>query len=190
MFFLAVGTTSSAQQSTKTYTYDALGRLVSSVTSGGQNDGQAYSSCFDDGHNRTAYEAVNDGSIAACVDIGTVGGTPDPDPDPGPTNSPPVTANDSAIAYCNTPKTINLTANDSDPEGNTPLRVTSLTKTSGAPILSYIVSASSVSVTAATGGARVFSYTVEDSLGASAQGHLTVTILLPGCSQPLSGDHE
>lgn len=48
---------------TVTYSYDALGRLVASSTSGGPNDGVATSTQFDPAGNRTNYSVT--GSTAS-----------------------------------------------------------------------------------------------------------------------------
>ena len=69
---------------------------------------------------------------------------------------------------------MNLTANDTDPENNIPLVLLSVTRTSGFASAS-VTSASSVYVTTGARGTSVFSYSVRDSLGASATGQLTVT---------------
>ncbi|WP_298309177.1 hypothetical protein [uncultured Erythrobacter sp.] len=50
---LAATSAASAQQSTETYTYDALGRLVKVQTTGGANGGVAQDYTYDDAGNRT-----------------------------------------------------------------------------------------------------------------------------------------
>lgn len=79
-----------AQQSTETYAYDALGRLIKVEVSGGQNDDEVHSLCYDPAGNRTTYEARSDGQGAACVtagEPGSGGGTPPPPPPPPPSFS-------------------------------------------------------------------------------------------------------
>ena len=74
-----------AQQSTETYVYDALGRLIKVEVAGGQNEDEVHSLCYDPAGNRTAYEARSDGQSAACVtagEPGSGGGTPPPPPPP------------------------------------------------------------------------------------------------------------
>ena len=71
----------SAQSSTESYSYDELGRLVRVVTSGGQNNAETQSICYDAAGNRTAYEANSSAGIAGC-------GTPAPSPTPTPTPAP------------------------------------------------------------------------------------------------------
>lgn len=48
------------QQSTETYQYDSLGRVVSATTDGGQNSGEAHSVCYDPVGNRTKYRTATD----------------------------------------------------------------------------------------------------------------------------------
>ena len=184
---LAVGLTGSSafgQQSTETYTYDALGRLVGADTDGGQNNNEIHSICYDAADNRTSYVASATGTLSSCVNTGvsSPAPTPTPTPTPTPSNSPPVAVNDSATVYCETTATISLTANDSDPDGNTPLTVTALTKTSGKAMSASIVAPGSAQLYAVTPGTRVYSYTVQDTLGATDQGTLTVTVPTSGCS--------
>lgn len=176
-FSLPLAANISAQTSSEEYSYDALGRLVIAETSGGTNDGETHSLCYDSAGNRTQYSATSDASVAACVDQGSgpVGPGEDPEQEPPPpTNNPPTTTNDSVTVPCDLTITVNLTANDSDPEGNTPL---SLTAISGNGMASAtIVSASSVSVTAGSiNSTTTFTYTVADALGATSNGTLTVT---------------
>lgn len=167
-----------AQSSTETYKYDALGRLIEAKTAGGQNSNEAHSICYDPSGNRTRYKTASDGSSANCP---TGAPTPAPSPTPTPTptppaNNPPVTVADSSSGVCDTTKTVNLTANDTDPEGNYPLSLVSISRTSGAYAGASVVSASSVSVDFGPfAGTTYFTYTVRDSLGASATGTLTTT---------------
>lgn len=85
-------------------------------------------------------------------------------------NQPPVTQPDSLTLQCNTTETVNVTANDSDPEGNYPLTVTSVT----AP--GSVYSASTVQVDAGMPGTKTLTYTVQDSLGNASTGTINVTI--------------
>jgi hypothetical protein len=95
-------------------------------------------------------------------------------------NNPPTVGNNSISLYECQEKLLNLTNNDSDPEGNYPLRVTSVGQSSVAYF--DIVSDSSVMVYAgdAAGGDTV-SYTVEDSLGASATGLISIGVFSRTC---------
>jgi YD repeat-containing protein len=162
-----------AQSSTKTYEYDALGRLVEARTSGGANNNEAHEICYDAAGNRIRFRATNDGSSITCP----TGSTPTPSPTPTPTptgggNSPPTTVNDSVSGPCLWSLTVNLTANDSDPEGNTPLVLQSITKNIGQSS-AMVVSNSSVQVDfGPSPGLTSFTYTVADSLGATSTGIL------------------
>ena len=55
---------------TKTYTYDALGRLVKVVNSGNTNNGQTRSYCYDKAGNRIEFDSDSSGTPAACVTTG------------------------------------------------------------------------------------------------------------------------
>jgi len=69
---------------------------------------------------------------------------------------------------------VNLTANDSDPEGNVPLTLVSIALASG-DAAAAVVSGSSVNVDAGFKGQSSFTYTVKDSLNATSTGQLSVT---------------
>jgi hypothetical protein len=86
-------------------------------------------------------------------------------------NNPP-TANPNYLeAWVCQDKAINVTANDTDPEGNYPLTVTDV----GVSYLGFlsVTSASTITFYASDiPGDDVVEYTVEDSLGASSTGYL------------------
>lgn len=69
--FVITSSVAEAQSSTETYSYDALGRLVSVVTAGGQNNGEAHTICYDDAGNRTQYVSDTSGIPASCTGGGT-----------------------------------------------------------------------------------------------------------------------
>lgn len=173
----------SAQQSTENYKYDVLGRLVAVETAGGQNDEEVHSLCYDAAGNRVEFKATSDGTEAACVSQGTAGGGSgggggeDPPPPPPPGNNPPATQNDSVFGNCYASTIVNLTANDTDPEGNYPLSLVSIMKTnSGGGSADLWITPSSVEVF--FGGAydlTTFEYTVADSLGATSTGQLSTS---------------
>lgn len=86
-------------------------------------------------------------------------------------NNPPTANNDALSVWVCQDKAINVTANDTDPEGNYPLTVTSV----GVSYLGFlsVTSASSITFYASDiPGNDVVEYTVEDSLGASSTGYL------------------
>jgi YD repeat-containing protein len=70
---LFVGHPSSGSETT-TYTYDALGRLVTSTRSGGPSSGVNMATCFDRAGNRLRYDTLTT-TPAACP-------TPSPTPTP------------------------------------------------------------------------------------------------------------
>lgn len=154
---------------TVTYSYDAQGRLVQSVISGTVNNGQSSSTSFDAANNRTNYT------------VSLSGGTPPP-----PSNNPPVTVADT---LSNIPKCAfrdkDVTFNDSDPEGNVPLVLLSVVNTNASLGTPSVLNASTVRYQAeATGatGSDTVTYTVRDSLGATATGTLSVTVVNSGAN--------
>lgn len=71
----AILATAALGSETTTYSYDALGRLVSSTQSGGPSTGLNMATCFDRAGNRLRYDTVTT-APAACP-------TPTPTPTPG-----------------------------------------------------------------------------------------------------------
>lgn len=177
---LATSQVAFGQAQTEDHAYDALGRLVITDTSG-NNDGQARSYCYDKAGNRTDLRASTDSSAASCAStsptpLPSPTPTPTPTPPPPPGNTPPAADNDFVSGDCMETATVNLTANDFDAEDE-PVKpvLLSIVKTSGRGSASK-VSASSVSVSfALSGGSGVFTYTIEDSGGATDTGTLYVT---------------
>lgn len=107
------------------------------------------------------------GTATALVNI-NASGAPAP-------NSPPVTANDTAsVGICLT-VTKNVIANDTDPEGHYPLVVLSVTSSTKGD--AYVADASSIGFSAyGVAGSTQVTYTVRDSLGATATGVLNITV--------------
>lgn len=102
------------------------------------------------------------------------------DNDSGGGNQPPVANFDNAgTMTCGDVMTFNVVANDTDPDGNYPL---SLVSASGSPgIVVTVASSTDVQIlsTGASSGTKSFTYVVEDSLGAQANGSGSVTVLAP-----------
>jgi hypothetical protein len=74
----------------------------------------------------------------------------------------------------------NVIANDTDPEGNYPLALTGVSYSGDG--YATVASSTSISFEAGSGtGTAVVNYTVQDSLGASATGKLTVTVTAATC---------
>lgn len=183
---LLCGVSSAAlAQDVRNYRYDVHGRLVEQSSEGAPNDDEVHSICYDAAGNRTQYRTSTDGSTANC-DAGTAitGGTPTPSPTPTPTptpsNSPPSTATDYASGECATTVTVNLTVNDSDPEGDYPLQLMAITQDSGAASASVASASSALVQYGPQADNSVFTYTVTDSLGNSSTGTLHVDTLTCG----------
>ncbi|HET9638214.1 MAG TPA: Ig-like domain-containing protein [Allosphingosinicella sp.] len=89
-------------------------------------------------------------------------------------NNPPVAnPNGLSIYVCQT-LVLNLTGNDTDPEGHYPLTVTAVDSSPYANI--WISSASSVTVEGLYPGGHSLSYTVQDSQGASSTGLISLGV--------------
>ena len=176
---------------TVTYTYDAQGRLVQSVISGTVNNGQSTSTTFDAANNRTNYSVSVAGAPPPPSPPPPAPPPPPPPsppppapPPPPPANSPPVTVADTlTVPRCQT-RTKDVTANDSDPEGNVPLVVLSAVNANASRGTVSVVSASTVSYESYDfpAGTDTVTYTVRDSLGATSTGTLTVTTTKTGAT--------
>jgi len=89
-----------------------------------------------------------------------------------PSNLPPVANADATSFNCSVYQTVNLVANDTDPENNVPLHLVSIT----GPGSATVTSTTSVTIGENTTGTFTFSYVVADSLGATSTGQLTATV--------------
>ena len=89
-------------------------------------------------------------------------------------NNPPVANPNSLSIYVCQEVTVNLTANDTDPEGHYPLTVTAVDSSPYASV--WISSGSSVTFEGHTPGGHTLTYTVEDSLGASSVGQISLGV--------------
>ena len=180
LLLCGVATTAIAQDQ-RTYTYDALGRLIEQESDGPPNDNEVHSICYDAAGNRIQYRTSDDGSSAGC-DPGAPGvaqasaSTQSSTPTASQVgNNSPVTSQDNASGECDTLVFVNLTANDHDPEGHYPLQLTAISQSTG-QATAIIASASSVTVEFAQQvGSSTYTYTVTDSQGASSTGSLNVT---------------
>ncbi len=95
------------------------------------------------------------------------------------TNQPPVAVNDNATTTAGTAVNINLTANDSDPDGNTPLTVANLTQPAAGTGSVSPLGSTSATYTPPAGftGTASFTYQARDTLGAlSNVATVTVTV--------------
>lgn len=156
---LAAG--AAAASETVTYTYDPLGRLIAVQHMGAVNDGRADSLCYDPAGNRALYKSSAAGALADCATA----------PAP-PANQPPVAAPDFLTAPKCQQRTVDVIANDSDPEGDAPLTLASVTSDWARLGAGGVV----LITTPDTNGNYPIAYTVTDSLGASAGGILTLTV--------------
>lgn len=162
----------SAQTSTETYTYDALGRLVRVVTTGGANNAETQSICYDPAGNRTAYVSNESAGATGCE-----AATQTPTPAPSPSNNPPIAPNRTLGILCSQTSTLNLLSTATDPDGDFPLSLRSISKTSAGPA-SVLQQQSGGTVMFDGGyssGTTRFRYTIADSEGLTASGNITVT---------------
>ncbi|HEY0313558.1 MAG TPA: Ig-like domain-containing protein [Allosphingosinicella sp.] len=174
-----------ARRTDATYSYDALGRLVATSSSGTVNNGLTTGIAYDPAGNRSCYTVAGaaTGTGGSCTPPPPPPPSPPPSPPPPsppppppPGNQPPVANADTApsIPKCGT-TTVNVTANDTDPEGNYPLTVTGVS--GGVGLTLTILSASTIEIDSlGPSGLKTFNYTVSDSLGATSTGTVSVTV--------------
>ncbi|WP_207791621.1 Ig-like domain-containing protein [Sandaracinobacteroides saxicola] len=144
---------------TTTFTYDALGRLVSTSSSGTVNNGLSNTIAYDPAGNRSSYGTS-----------GAPGGTQPPPPPPA--NQPPVANPDSITSPKCVTRFVNVVANDTDPEGNYPLGLVSVNQPRA-----WVESGTTVGMfTPDVNGGYAITYTVADSLGATSTGTLSVNV--------------
>jgi hypothetical protein len=168
------------------YQYDALGRLVSVTSAGSVNNGQTTALSYDPAGNRSAYLVTGVGGTAPPPPPPPSPPPPSPPPSspppppPPPANQPPVANLDTAsVARCGV-VTKNVVLNDTDPEGNYPLSVLSVSY-SGTRGSAYVDSSTSIVFESnGTSGSASIAYVVKDSLGATATGNFNVTVLTTG----------
>jgi hypothetical protein len=116
------------------------------------------------------------------VALAAAGGTPPPPPPPPPPpgNQPPVAVADSGSTNKCTAASFNVLANDYDPDGNAPLTLASVTYSAPAGEASVSGNAVYFAPSGVTGTARI-DYVVRDTLGATAGGTLTLSIVSGPC---------
>ncbi len=157
---------------TISYSYDAQGRLTRAARSGSVNNGLTTQYQHDAADNRTS----------RWTGTGPPPAPPPapPPPPPPPANNPPATVADTlSVARCATGSK-NVVANDSDPEGNLPLALVDVSP--GIRGSATVLDASTVQYEAFDStGTDPLTYTVQDSLGASSTGTLTVTVTSGVC---------
>ena len=157
---------------TTIYTYDALGRLMATSSSGSVNNGLATSVGYDPAGNRTGYG------------VGGVGGIPPPSSVASATsgNQPPVAAADSGeMPRCRFQADFHPLDNDHDPDGNTPL---SLVSASYSGPLGTVFDSNPKIVFRPNGsgtGTAAITYIVQDSVGATATGSFNLAVVQGQC---------
>jgi YD repeat-containing protein len=159
--FMAAGAGAGAQE-TVSYKYDALGRLVQTTVAGGPVSGQSTGIAYDAAGNRCTYAVASGGGASP---------TPCPTPPP-PSNNPPTAVPDTGAQQRCTTAIYIVTDNDTDPDGDYPLTLTGVTGQNFTVHSSTTIQFTSTAQT----GAKVGTYTVQDSRGATATGTLTVTV--------------
>jgi hypothetical protein len=165
------------------YGYDALGRLIQVSVTGGPIGGTLTTTGYDPAGNRCNYRLSTTGAAGttACAAPGGGGGGG------GGTNQPPVAVNDSgSIADCQDTNFAVL-ANDSDPDGNLPLALVSVSGSSARGTAEKSGNTVLFKVSGIAGTATV-TYVMSDSLGATDSATLTITI--GGCTQQLTAQPD
>ncbi len=95
-----------------------------------------------------------------------------------PPNRSPIANNDTATTAENTPVTINVLANDSDPSGN-PLTLVSVSQGANGAVTTNANGTVTYSPATNFFGANHFTYTISDGQGGSATGMVSVTVTPP-----------
>ncbi|NET44443.1 Ig-like domain-containing protein, partial [Okeania sp. SIO2B3] len=123
----------------------------------------------------------NGGTDTATVTISVTAAAPD--------NSPPTAGADSATTTFNTAVTINVLANDSDPDEDN-ISVISADSTSANNGNITVNSDNTVTYTPADGftGTDTFTYTIDDGNGGTDLGTVTVSVAPPDNNPPVAGD--
>lgn len=154
---VALAGVASAQETT-TYEYDAQGRLTKSSKSGGPSSGTEKCISYDEAGNRTNHTVDS----AGCSSAG------------GSVNNPPNAVNNSATApYLYATTYLNVTANDSDPDGDS-LTVIAVTNAFHAAV--SIHSNSTIKLISLAPGTGYATYTVSDGNGGTDTATVTYTV--------------
>ena len=179
---VAIATSAVAQSQTETYSYDVHGRLTATEVTGGAHDNDARSTCYDELGNRRTFRVSVDGSVLSCPAPSTQA-PPDPvssnptapsDP-PAVGNSVPQPTTDNLSSSCYALRSIDIIANDIDPDGDalTLLSVTEDITGTGAYV-DVINGVAQVSFGSRSGTDR-WRYDVADIHGATATGFIYIT---------------
>jgi YD repeat-containing protein len=172
--------TSVLASETVTYSYDALGRLVATTSSGTVNNGLSTTIAYDPAGNRSTYTVT--GAAGAPPPPPPPAPPPPAPPPPAPPPPPPppppgpIANTDNITLTCNSGGGFNLLANDTDPGGFT-MSLTSVHSNGGFSISVGSASAGIAGIGAgSTAGSYTGSYVVTDSAGNSATGQINVTV--------------
>jgi hypothetical protein len=139
--------------------------MVKVAHAGTVNNGASACYVYDKADNRSTVDVKTTSACASTSGDGGGGGG----------NQPPVANPDSASTSACGTVTINVVANDTDPDGNYPLHVAGIVSATKGSVDSYTTT--SITYTAAVSSATgVVTYTVTDSLGATSDGDLSITI--------------
>ncbi|MFZ4747837.1 MAG: Ig-like domain-containing protein [Sphingomonas sp.] len=153
------------------YTYDAKGRLIQVARTGTVNNSVTSQYAYDKADNR-----------ASVSTSGSPNGTPSPPPSPPPPPPPPPPSNRPPVANPDSGgtmgkcliKTVNVTANDTDPDGDA---LTVISATATGDMIASVASASSVQIESGqTAGAKSISYTISDGRGGTASSTISITV--------------
>ncbi len=171
-----------------TYVYDALGRLVQTSHTGTANTGVNSSYSYDAADNRTNVNVSGAPESPGGGDPGGGGpGGGDPgggNPGGGGTNQPPIANNDNGgtVGVCSF-ISVNVVANDTDPEGHYPLSLVSIQSVSPSSRgEANVESSTNIGFNSyGSGGSVQVVYVVQDSQGATSTGTLSLTVSGNGC---------
>lgn len=137
---------------TVTYTYDALGRLISTESSGPPNNGLSVSIVYDPTGNRGNYSIS--GSVA---------------------NIAPIATDDSAVTTQCEMTSVNVMNNDSDADGNMPLSIVSASYDGALGAVS--ISGDHIDFTPNYNtGTAIVNYIIMDSRGSTAHGAINILV--------------
>lgn len=169
-----------AAAETATYQYDALGRLVASTLSHGAVVSTSIG--YDPAGNRSSYVVGGSGAGAGTGGGGSGGGGGG-----GGGGAPPTTVTQTVtIGVCDSTTVDVQAGGDSDPGGHYPLVVTSASVTAGSNVINGGTSSGSSVAVGSQGNIRgngQITYTIQNSVGASATGVLAVRVVAgSGCS--------
>ena len=158
-------------QETTTYTYDPLARLSGSSISGGPNNGVKTATCFDNAGNRSQYQTGSSG-LQSCP-TPTPASEPGPPTPPTPPPAPPNAAGYSTSGPCNSPVTINVVQNDTDPGSHYPITLISVIGTNNVEV--SVVNSTTMQILGAIPETDTVVYVVANSAGTTAVGTVTYT---------------